>query len=190
MKPYIDIHAEEIVSRYLLHGISDADKLIDKVTSELYRINSIEDKFRFLQIILVGNESALQEHLIDCTNHNDCDTNKKHYKVNYFLQQELHDLGFDIPKDSFTSDEKNDFNQKLDAIIDALIENDKMVQDQINQLKQEIEELKALYIIGKKNWKQLLLGKTGEMVASGIVSEAVSKPLFDIAKNTFQHLIP
>jgi hypothetical protein len=60
-----------------------------------------------------------------------------------------------------------------------------MVQDQINQLKQEIEELKALYIIGKRNWKQLLLGKTGEMVASGIVSEAVSKPLLDLTKTTF-----
>ena len=65
-----------------------------------------------------------------------------------------------------------------------------MLSEQLEILRIEIEELKNLYVLGKKNWKQLLLGKTGEMVSSGIVSEEVSKPLFELAKSIFKSYLP
>jgi hypothetical protein len=49
--------------------------------------------------------------------------------------------------------------------------------------------LKNLYFIGKKNWCQNLAGKSLEMVASGVVSETVSKKLISIAGVTFNKLI-
>jgi hypothetical protein len=189
MNPYIESLAEEIVSRYIEHGIGDDNKLISKVRDELYEIKSETDKLGFLTKILEANETEYQEHLKDCTNIKTCGTNKKHQRIAYYLQQELADVGFEIPNDSFTSQERDEMNEKLDSLIEAIIENDKLVQNQIDQLKQEIEELKSLYIIGKKNWKQLLLGKTGEMVVSGVVSEGLSKPLFELGKTVIQNLI-
>jgi hypothetical protein len=189
MNPFIESLSEEIVSRYIEHGIGDENKLISKVRSELYEIKPETDKLGFLTIILEANETEYQKHLIDCKNPKTCITNKQHQKVAYYLQQELADIGFEIPSDSFTSKEKDELNEKLDSLIEALIENEKLVQEQVDQLKQEIEELKSLFIIGKKNWKQLLAGKTGEMVASGIVSEVVSKPLLDLAKGVYRNLI-
>jgi hypothetical protein len=52
-----------------------------------------------------------------------------------------------------------------------------------------IEELKNLYFIGKKNWYQNLAGKSLEMVASGVVSETISKKLIRIAGDTFTNII-
>ncbi len=189
MNPYIQSLSEEIVSRYIQHGIGDVNKLISKVRSELFEIKSETDKLGFLRIILDANETEYQKHLIGCKSPKTCDTNKQHQKIAYYLLQELTEIGFEIPNDCFTSKEKDYFNEKLDSLIEIIIENDKLVQEQIDQLKQEIEELKALYIIGKKNWKQLLVGKTGEMVTAGIVSEAVSKPLLDVAKDIYLILI-
>lgn len=190
MNPYIQSLAEEIASLYIERGIGDENKLIAKVRDELFEIKSEQDKLGLLTIILEANELEYQDHLKGCTNLKNCGRNKQHQRVAYFLQQELEELGININADHFTWEEKAQCNAQLDDLIQTLTASNQLLSDQIEILRTEIEELKNLYVLGKKNWKQLLLGKTSEMVASGIVSEAVSKPLLDIAKNTLQNLIP
>ena len=51
-----------------------------------------------------------------------------------------------------------------------------------NDLLNEIEELKELYFLGKKNWKQLLAGKIIEMVTGGVLNETVSKELIELTE--------
>jgi arginyl-tRNA synthetase len=191
MNPYIQSLAEEIASLYIEKGIGDADELLRKVQSELNLKYSEEDKLGLLTIILEANEKEFQRHLKDeCTNPKECRDNKQHQRVTYFLQRELQELGVNINADHFTWEEKSQYNAQLDNLIETLTASNQLLSEQLEILRTEIEELKNLYVLGKKNWKQILLGKTGEMVASGIVSEAVSKPLLDLAKNTLQNLIP
>jgi hypothetical protein len=190
MSPYIQSLAEEIASRYIERGIGDENKLIAKVRDELFEIKSEHDKLGLLTIILEANELEYQDHLKGCTNLKTCGTNKQHQRVAYFLQQELEELGININADHFTWEEKSQCNAQLDDLIETLTASNQMLSEQLEILRIEIEELKNLYVLGKKNWKQLLLGKTGEMVSSGIVSEAVSKPLFELAKSIFKSYLP
>jgi len=189
MNPYIESFSNQIVSDYLENEIEDENELISKVLKELNIIKSESDKLGLLTKILESNEGEYQRHLLRCDNIKTCEINKKHQRVAYYLHQELSEIGFEIPNDSFTSKEKDDLNEKFNSLLDALIENEKLVQDQILQLKQEIEELKSLYIIGKKNWSQLLLGKTNEMIVAGIISEAISKPILEIGSEFYSKII-
>lgn len=56
-------------------------------------------------------------------------------------------------------------------------------------LLKEINELKDLYFLGKKKWYQLLIGKSVEMAAGGIVSETVSKQIIEQVKSNLPGLI-
>jgi hypothetical protein len=47
-------------------------------------------------------------------------------------------------------------------------------QELYETLKAEFDELREHFILGKKTWKQLALGKAAEMTMSGAVSHGVS----------------
>lgn len=44
----------------------------------------------------------------------------------------------------------------------------------------ELDELKSLYNLSKKNWRQIFFGKLTEMVMSGVVSETASKKIVEL----------
>ncbi|MES2874185.1 MAG: hypothetical protein V4708_10715 [Bacteroidota bacterium] len=50
----------------------------------------------------------------------------------------------------------------------------------------EFQELKDFFILGKKKWYQLFLGKAAEMVISGVISETASKELISLKGNVNQ----
>lgn len=56
-------------------------------------------------------------------------------------------------------------------------------------LNAEIEELKNLFILGKKNWRQMAAGKFGEMVFGGVISEATAKPILHGLNIAYQAVI-
>lgn len=179
MSPYIKMLSDEIVMHYIELGISDENKLISKVQEELFEINSERDKLGLLTTVLEANESEYQNHLKDCTNKQSCETNKKHLKVNYYLQQELNDIGIEATTDNFTWEEKSNCNDKLDEILQTIINSGEILDEKIDVLREEIEELKCLYILGKKNWKQQFAGKMTDMVGSGVLSELTAKPIIE-----------
>lgn len=188
MDLFIEQLGQKIVEDYIKYEISNSKRIVDLVLEEANNIKSERDKIDFFSTILEGNEKALQLHLSECPTPN-CDDKMNHDRVSYFLQQELALLGVNANQDYFTSEEKENFNHFVDTIIEQINLSNQLMTEQFEILSNEIEELKNLYFLGKKNWKQLLLGKTSEMVASGIVSETLSKPLLDLAKNTFQNLL-
>lgn len=189
MNLFIEQLGQKIVKDYIEHEISNSKRIVDLVLEEASNIRSIRDKIDFFSIILEANERELQLHLSKCPTPN-CDDKMNHDRVTYFLQQELALLGVNANQDYFTSEEKENFNNNIDKIIVLINQSNQLMTEQFKILSDEIEELKNLYFLGKKNWKQLLLGKTSDMVASGIVSEAVSKPLFELAKDSLQKLLP
>jgi hypothetical protein len=189
MSPYIQSLAEEIASRYIERGIGDENKLIAKVRNELFEIKSEQDKLGLLTIILEANELEYQDHLKGCTNLKTCGTNKQHQRVAYFLQQELEELGININADHFTWDEKTQCNAQLDNLIETLTASNQILSEQLEILRIEIEELKNLYVLGKKNWKQQFAGKVSEMLCSGVISELTAKPIINnIFKPGFEYI--
>lgn len=189
MNNYIKILAKDISLNYLEHGIVDENELIDKVRSELYEIKSEKDKLGLLSIVLEANEVEYQNHLRDCKNPNSCSINKQHQRVSYFLQQELEEIGMNINSDHFTWEEKTQCNAQLDNLIETLTASSQILSEQLEILRIEIEELKNLYVLGKKNWKQQFAGKVSEMLFSGVISELTAKPIINnIFKPGFEYI--
>jgi uncharacterized protein YggL (DUF469 family) len=179
MNQYINTLSNDIANRYIKRGLGDENKLIDIVRKELFEIKSEQDQLALLTIILEANETAYQKHLEECLDRKNCETNKKHERVTYYLQQELREIGFQMNDDYFSSSEKEVCNTKLDEILQTIINANEVVFDHVETLRTEIEELKNLYILGKKNWKQQFAGKMTDMTLSGVVSELTAKPLIE-----------
>lgn len=181
--------AQRLVDAFIRGGMSDASEIISKVKTELYNIDEENDKVKFINIILEGNQLEYNRHLEKCTAPETCQTNQDHEEVNYYLQQELRRIGVTINEDSFSGKEKEDLTEYLDKILSDLKDlkdGQKIIYD---DLKEELEELKKWFIIGKKNWRQMAVGKFGEMVAGGIISESTAKPILDAIKKGVMNLI-
>jgi len=83
---------------------------------------------------------------------------------------------FDRTK-QFSYNEEQLLNSKIDQILKDL-EDLKTGQEILwTDLTEELNELKELYNLGKKNWRQIFMGKLLDMVAAGVISETVSKEI-------------
>ncbi len=173
-----------------LDSSNSTDELISDLESQLYKFSREKDKLKFLTVVSQYIQEEAAEHAKECKNPNNCGKSKTHREATFFVNQMLEEYGVGINNSEvFTSEERIENNQKLDEILEE-IQKLKLGQEIIyDDLTKEIEELKNLYFIGKKNWYQNLAGKSLEMVASGVVSETVSKKLISIAGVTFNKLI-
>jgi hypothetical protein len=186
---YVNKRADKFVERYISRQISDHQDVIDAAKSEIYNIESDLDKVTFLRIVLESNAKTYQEHLLVCTDKTGCQSNYDHESIAYFLTQELNGLGIRTDNDQFTVEEKRDSESKLDQIINDLQTLKDGHQIIYDDLRAEIEELKELFILGKRKWFQLLSGKTADMVTSGIISETASKQIVTEFEKGFQKLL-
>jgi hypothetical protein len=83
------------------------------------------------------------------------------------------------PAEEFTKEEMLSLNNKIDQMFDDL-RSLKVGQEIIwTDVIAELAELKNLYSLNKKNWRQLFTGKLTEMVTSGIITETVSKKIVE-----------
>lgn len=86
------------------------------------------------------------------------------------------------PGEEFTIDEMASMSEKLDSVLKDL-ETLKAGQEIIwTDMVNELNELKSHFKLTKKNWKQLFAGKLMDMVASGVISETISKEIVDAFK--------
>lgn len=181
--------AEKFVQLHLNGRVNKHTKIIEAARGQLYDIDNQLDKIKFLNIILEGNNKAYDRHKPECESPNNCPTNLAHESVTYFLAQELSRLGVQLNEDTFTFEEKETADSKLDKILKDLEELKMGHQIIYDDLKKEIDELKELHFLGKKKWHQLFAGKCLEMVTSGIISETVSKQIIKAVEPTFTKLI-
>ena len=177
---FIDKYTKDFTRIYLKGNIAKHEDIISKTRIRLNEIDNQLDKTRFLSGILNENNELYSKHLKRCERPNDCPQNYAHESINYFLTQEINRLGIKTDDNLFTKQDIDIINDKLDEILktqDELKKGQEIIHD---GLLDEINELKDLYFIGKKNWFQLLYGKCIEMTISGVISETVSK---EIVKN-------
>jgi|GEM_PF-2249173 len=85
--------------------------------------------------------------------------------------------------DVVTENDKQEMNARLDEILRKLEQQNLKYEAMRSDMKADFEELRNLFHLGKKNWRQLLVGKVTEWIAGGIVSETISKEIVDFIKN-------
>ena len=184
---------EEIAREFLEENYTDSantNYFLSGINSELSRHRKESDKVEFLTTIRNSIQEMHDTHYQNCRNKEDCSELKWHLKSLLYINNILLDHSISNDKtDWFTDNEKSIYSQKLDKIlveIETLKKGQEIIYDGVTD---EIEELKNLYFIGKKNWKQLLAGKTVEMITAGIISETVSKELIKISDVAVQNLL-
>ncbi|KRT15969.1 hypothetical protein ASU31_10700 [Pedobacter ginsenosidimutans] len=186
---FIKKRAENFAKQYIDNQVDEHETVVDEAQMELSKIRNPLDKITFLRVILELNERQYQNHLLVCRNKNNCPENDSHEAIHYYLTGELEDLGIHLNEDQFTKEEQLTAESKLDQVLKEL-ETVKFGHQVIyDDLMKEIQELKDFYILGKKKWYQLFLGKTTEMVLGGVISETVSKELVSVMGNVFQKAI-
>ena len=182
-------HANKFNQLYFRGQITKYEEIIDSSREQLVEIDDHLDKIKFLNIILEGNNQVYEEHKPKCKDPDKCAINFAHESIAYFLIQELGRLGVSLNDDTFSVEEKESADSKLDKILKDLDELKTGHQIIYDDLKQELDELKDLFFLGKKKWHQLFMGKCLEMVASGIISETLSKEIVTAIEPTFNKII-
>lgn len=186
---YIEKKARNLAEReFEGRRFDEADDLIKMVRNDLYGVDSESDKLSYLTIVLEANDLAYNDHLKVCTYPEGCTINEAHEAVNYYLQQELNKIGVKTNEDAFTREEKETLTDYLDKFASDLKDLKDGQQVIYEDLLEEIEELKKWFLMGKKNWRQLAVGKVGEMIVGGVISESTAKPLLSTLKEGVQNL--
>lgn len=171
------------------YGFENYKDVIKKIKYGANDINSKLDKIKFLNIHLELVNERYDKHLLVCKNPELCQDNISNESISYFLKQELESLNVRINEDTFTVNEKNYENDKLDQILKEIQELKLAHQIIYDDLLNEINELRELYFLGKKKWYQMLAGKFVDMAISGIVSESISKQIIESIKPNFSKLL-
>lgn len=96
------------------------------------------------------------------------------------LKSQEEDIATSIPEGSdFSEEDRSNANSRIDDILSEL-EKLKMGQEIIyTDVLNELNEMREMFFLNKKTWRQLLTGKLVEMVAAGVVSETISKRIAD-----------
>ena len=174
--------AEQFAKQHLSRTVQGYQEVLDIAKRQAYEIDNKGDRIKYLTYLLEQNNKAYSGHLPKCTNPIDCPENYGHESIAYFLKQELNRLGVHFDDDTFTISEMNQSESKLDQILRDLLELKNGQQIIYEDLLKEINEMRDLYYLGKKKWYQLLLGKSTDMVVSGVVSETISKQIIEAVK--------
>lgn len=155
----------------------------------LYDFNSELDKIKFLNFHIDLTNEKYKEHLEVCNNLENCSINEEYETLIFYLQESLKELGVKMNDDTFTYEEKEVKDSQLEEILKQFEEVKLGNQIIYDDILKEINELKELYFLGKKNWTQLLAGKIVEMTAGGIISETVSKDILSLVKPNLGNLL-
>lgn len=134
----------------------------------------------------------MRNHLRSCPNPNHrskCIVNNNYENSLFFIQNERDEIIENLPSTDFTPPERADINESLQKILNDL---DKIKMGQeitYEDLTIELNELKEFYYLNKKHWSQMLIGRLTEMVASGVISETISKDIIDTVSKHYEGLI-
>ena len=135
---------------------------------KFYRITKFADNSMFIAALEIGGDDEVYYQYIQFPGIEKLITYKSYERYRQAFE-------------SFTYDEMQTTSSNLDIIIEE-IQKLKLDQEAIIAIRKDIQELKALYFLGKKNWRQLLFGKLAEMAASGVVSDTLSKAIEELFK--------
>ncbi len=175
---------------YHLEPRDQFKEFISKVRSELYEYRKGAHKLEFLGHIINTVKSDYDIHLKVCTakNPKDCYKNQFYENTLFFLQNEMEEIESRLDPTEFKRAEQEQLSSAVTKMITELEKLQLGQQITYDDLSEQLTELKDYYFLNKTNWTQLFLGKMTEMIASGVVSEALSKELVSVVKSTYPNL--
>lgn len=175
---------QEMAAQFLdeLLFVSNYNEYISRFDSEYYSLHEEYDQKVFLSIVASTVEEQRKEHEKICTDPV-CPSDLGYLKVNSHFQYLMKQLGI-LQEDQFSSENINTIVEQFDNLIKAY----EAMGQEIENLKRELNDLKDHFFLGKKRWRQFSKGKFGEMVASGLVSEAIAKPMVDFFNESISQL--
>lgn len=174
----IERQAEEFAKRKLKSSQPYQD-FVKLIKYELYEYSQTPHKIQFLETVMFKAKEKYDRHLPDCTAPDTCPTNFYYESVIFFLNEIRQDLSKELTKEEFQESDVLRYKTGIDEILTKLNNLELGQQLTYDDFKDEFEEMKSLFYMNKKSWKQMLAGKLVEMVASGVVSETVSKSIVE-----------
>lgn len=127
-------------------------------------------------------ENSMELVSIDVGGSNEIFYNYLHFEgIEFYINKTNKEEKLDA-NEFFSRSEIDRLNEKLDLLAEKMSAVVLSQQFTYDDVMEELNELKSLYGLRKKNWKRLLMAKITEMTAGGVVSSVVSEPLADIIK--------
>jgi hypothetical protein len=172
---------------FLSNGkVNTLENLKSTLVSKLYNFNRDRDKLDFLKILKVSCTSDIAQHMKNC---NGCGYDKERNIAIFAIEQEIEDINkyyvFVAKKeDEFTPEEESKLHNKLNKIIEDL---EKQHYGQ-QIIFEEIDELKNHFILGKKNWFQLVKGKFFDLTVEKVIEKVVIIEMFDSLSEGFEQV--
>jgi hypothetical protein len=156
--------------------------------TELYKFQKEKHKVIYIKTLIDLSKEEYEIHKKNCSMEI-CREDEKFKKEQFFLNQELDKFSEIDNEDEIDYSQRISLDKKIDIILDELekmkIDNATIQKGQliiIEAMTGEFDEMKLLYYLGKKTWRQVFFGKVGEMIVSGIVSETLSKEIIEVMK--------
>ena len=171
----------KINSASYARGVKAISSSILEEASEIY---NDADRTIFLKYILDAVSDKKEEHYKVCPNHADCSELDNLDILLYLINQELVSIGLYSSEDSFSKEEENQILRTLEDLQEKM----STLSDGQRILFEAFEELKDSFVFGKKRWKYLWLGKLSEMTLSGLISQTISKEIYDRLNEGIQML--
>ena len=167
-------------------------EFISEVRTQLYEYRKDAHKLEFLDYLLTLIKQGFDKHLVVCIYKNEkdvCDVNKNYENTLFFIQNERDEVIESLPTTEFNLQERIEINESLQKILEDLNKIKIGQEFTYDDIVQELNELKEFYFLNKKHWSQMLIGRLTEMVASGVISETLSKDIVETVLKNYNGII-
>ncbi|WP_313115384.1 hypothetical protein [Aequorivita sediminis] len=180
----IEKEAKKFNDRIFYRGNCSISDLNSRLSDKIYDFNRDSDKLEFLRIVRENTVKEKIEHAKTCTGCNFDDTRETGLFV---IDQQIDEIKeyYEYepkPKESFTIEEETALHVKLNEIADKLTELGYGQEIIFN----ELDELKAHFNLGKKNWFQLVKGKLVDLTVNKVLKETIIKDIYDGLSDGFE----
>lgn len=153
---------------------------IQSVNQELLLYSQFSHKVQFLETVIFEVKKEYDTHFLECTSKEDCHQNLFYESVIFFLNEERVSHIKNLTDLEFKEVDILRYRTGIDDIIKKLNEIQIGQQFTYDDFFEQFEELKSYFFINKTSWNNMLAGKLLEMVASGVISETVSKQIVSV----------
>ena len=168
--------------KFKLKSSIQYQEFIDLVKSEISIYSQYTHKLQFIETVMFEAKKKYDNHLPSCTSLENCPENFFYESVIFFLNEIRTELSNQLTIEEFNESDILRYKTGIDEILSKLNTLQLGQQLTYDDFKEQFEEMKSYFYMNKKTWNQMLGGKLLEMVASGVVSETVSKQIVEIFK--------
>jgi len=173
----IEKEAKKYNYRGFYSGNCKISEMKSRLSDKIYDFSRDRDKLDFLRILREHTVHDKIEHAKKCKGCNFDDTKETGLFVIDQQIDKIKEYYQFEPKseDTFTTEEETKLHLKLNEIGDKLSElglGQQIIFD-------ELDELKAHFNLGKKNWFQLVKGKLVDLTVNKILKETIIKEIYN-----------